>query len=82
MKAKVIQIGNSRGIRIPKPILEQCGIKDSVELEIREQSLVIRPPSTVRSGWDGQYEQMAAAGDDQPMVAEEETKWGREEWEW
>ena len=82
MKAKVIQIGNSRGIRIPKPILEQCGIKDSVELEVREQSLVIRPPNKVRSGWDGQYEQMAEAGDDRPMVAEEETKWGREEWEW
>ncbi|VGO21043.1 AbrB/MazE/SpoVT family DNA-binding domain-containing protein [Pontiella sulfatireligans] len=82
MKAKIIRIGNSQGIRIPKPIIEQCGIKDSVELEIHDRELVIRAPKENRSGWDGQYKQMAEAGDDQLFVAENQSKWDGEEWEW
>ncbi len=43
MKAKIIRIGNSQGVRIPKPALEQCRLKDRVEMEVRDESLVISP---------------------------------------
>ena len=82
MRAKIIQIGNSRGIRIPKPILEQCGIEDCVELEIHDHELVIRTKKKPREGWNGQYERMADSGDDQLLIAEEPNQWDEEGWEW
>ncbi len=42
MRAKVIKIGNSRGIRIPKSIIEQSGLNDEVELEVRNDQIIIK----------------------------------------
>jgi len=53
MKAAIIQIGNSQGLRIPKPILQQCGLEGEVELEVHDKELVIKstsPPSQTRLG--------------------------------
>jgi len=47
---EIIKIGNSKGIRIPKPLLEQIGLKDEVVLEARENQLIIRPKNQVRKG--------------------------------
>jgi len=52
MKAKIIRIGNSRGIRIPKPLLEQAGLDDEVELRIDESRIVIEAVSAPRQGWE------------------------------
>ena len=52
MRARVIKIGNSQGIRIPKPILEQTGIMEDVELEVKKNQIIIRPISNPRVGWD------------------------------
>lgn len=52
MRSRVIKIGNSQGIRIPKPILEQTGIVEDVELEVEENQIIIRPISNPRAGWD------------------------------
>ena len=41
MKTELIRIGNSRGIRIPKPIIEQCGLGDTVELRVEDDGLII-----------------------------------------
>ena len=43
MKIDIIKIGNSQGIRIPKTIMEQCGFTDSIEMEIKDDSLVLSP---------------------------------------
>jgi virulence-associated protein VagC len=51
MKVEVVRIGNSRGIRIPKPILEQCGLQGTVELRIENDRLVITPGHPPREGW-------------------------------
>jgi virulence-associated protein VagC len=50
LKARVVKVGNSRGIRIPKPVLEQVGLVDEVELTVESDGLVVRPKRTVQ-GW-------------------------------
>jgi antitoxin MazE len=57
MRTKLVQIGNSRGIRIPKALIEQAGLNGSIELDLREGELVIRPvrkprKANPRAGWD------------------------------
>ena len=51
MKISIIRIGNSHGIRIPKPFLEQTGLKGEVEVEVRDGTLVVRPAAEPRAGW-------------------------------
>ena len=48
MKASIIQIGNSQGLRIPKPILEQCGFNGEVELEVHNRELILKSADRVR----------------------------------
>jgi len=59
MKVELVRIGNSRGIRIPKPLIEQCGFGDTVELHAEHQRLFITPCRRPRQGWK---EAFAAAG--------------------
>jgi antitoxin MazE len=59
MKVELVRIGNSRGIRIPKPILEQCGFEHAVELRIENDRLVIAQAHLPREGWE---EAFRAAG--------------------
>lgn len=84
VKTRIVRIGNSQGIRIPKPILEQLGFGEEVELEIFPDQLVIRSAQTPRSGWDEQFKAMAEAGDDQLLDAEvySLSEWDEVEWEW
>jgi antitoxin MazE len=82
MKASIIKIGNSQGLRIPKPILEQCGFNQEVELEVHDKKLVIKPIShSPRQNWDKAFKLMAKAKDDE-LVEFPESKWDEEEWEW
>jgi antitoxin MazE len=83
MKTKIIQIGNSQGIRIPKPFLEQTGLGEEVELEVRADELVIRSAKRMRAGWDTSFAKMAESGDDVLLdsgVAP--NHWDEEEWTW
>jgi antitoxin MazE len=52
MKVELVRIGNSRGIRIPKPVLEQCGFRDTVELRVENDRVVIAPGRTPCEGWE------------------------------
>lgn len=84
MKATLIQIGNSRGIRLPKPVIEQCGFEGEVELEVRDQHLIIRSASRPREGWADAFARMSEQGDDEllDIAAEARPAWDEEEWEW
>lgn len=84
MRAKVVRVGNSRGIRLPASIIEQYQIEDAVELEPHEDHLVIRAVREPRAGWDEAFRRMAELGDDELLDQEvlTETKWERTEWEW
>jgi antitoxin MazE len=63
MKTNVIRIGNARGIRIPKTLLEQCHLRDEVEIEVQDDHLVIRPIVKPRSGWEDAFRRMHELGD-------------------
>jgi antitoxin MazE len=84
MKARIVRIGNSHGIRIPKPLLEQSGLRDEVELEVHARQIIIRAADQPRAGWDAAFRAMAEAGDDALLDPEMagSPEWDEEEWEW
>lgn len=82
MKARVVRIGNSRGLRIPKPIIEQIGLGDEVTMVVREGALVIAPLGRPRAGWGEAFRAMAARGDDAPIDEPRSTRWDEDEWQW
>jgi antitoxin MazE len=84
MRARVIKIGNSQGIRIPKPLLKQTGIMDDVELEVDKNQIIIRPVSNPRAAWDDAFHAMAENNDDVLLDGEEVVSqpWDEEEWRW
>jgi len=82
-RAKVIKIGNSRGVRIPHTLLEQVGLTDEVEMMVQDDQLVIRPARASRQGWEAHFIRMHQQGDDQLILDETSlTKWDEEEWTW
>jgi antitoxin MazE len=84
VKTSIIKIGNSKGIRIPKPLLDQAALGDEVELEAGEGQIVVRSSRHTRRDWDEQFAIMAKRGDDTLLDAEAPslTNWDAEEWEW
>jgi antitoxin MazE len=84
MRSRVIKIGNSQGLRIPKPILEQTGITDDVEIEVGKNQIIIRPVQNVREGWDNAFKRMGERGDDEPLIHEVDisNSWDEREWQW
>lgn len=84
MKVNVVRIGNSRGIRIPKTILDQCRVTDAMELEVQGNQLLLRPATGPRAGWDDAFRRMHEQEDDQLLDqgAGPATHWDRTEWQW
>jgi antitoxin MazE len=84
MKVRVIKIGNSQGIRIPKPLLDQTGIMDDVELEVEKTRIIIHPISNPRPNWDNAFRTMAKNGHDGLIDGDESiaSSWDVEEWKW
>jgi len=83
MRARVIKIGNSQGLRIPKPILDQTGIRDEVEIEVEKNRIIIRPVKDAREGWDAAFKMMGETGDDESIIDETIShSWDEEEWQW
>ena len=84
VKTRIVKMGNSRGIRIPKLLLDQLGLNEEVELAVQQNQLVIRPVRRPRHAWDEQLKLMAERGDDRLLDAEAVslTRWDTDEWEW
>jgi len=83
MKVAITRIGNSRGIRIPKPILEQAHIKDEVDLTVEDGRIVLRSVMSPRHGWSERFQKMNERGDDLLLEPDShQSKWEKEEWEW
>jgi antitoxin MazE len=84
LKTRIVKIGNSQGVRIPKLFLEQTQLSDNVELELQPDQIVIRSARRVRAGWDTAFQAMAAHGDDRLLDSEtvEATTWDQDEWTW
>ena len=84
MKTRIVQIGNSKGIRIPKPLLEQTGLEGEVEIRAENDTLVIRPSRKPRAGWAVAFREMSRRGDDALIDAPLSTlsNWDEDGWEW
>ena len=83
MKADIIQIGNSKGLRIPKAVLEQCNLNGRVQIDVQDKKLIISNVDTVRDGWEKAFKEMAATKDDQPILESEfASEWDNTEWHW
>lgn len=84
MKANIIRIGNSQGIRIPKILLEQSHLGTEVELDVEDGKIVIRSANRPRQGWGERFQLMAESGDDKMVDADSsgQTVWDKDEWEW
>lgn len=84
MKTRIVRIGNSRGIRIPKPLLKEAGLGDEVELTSRRGALLIRRAGRPRDGWADAFRQMAKRGDDALFTDIPPTlsDWDDKEWQW
>lgn len=84
IKTHIVKIGNSQGIRIPKPLLDQTELGEDIEIEVHGGQLVVRPVRGPRQGWDTKFAEMASRGDDKLLDSEiiSLTSWDNDEWEW
>lgn len=84
MRTNIIRIGNSKGIRLPKAILEQCQLEDVVEIEVEGNTLIIRRLHAPRANWSQAFADMAKNKDDTLLDpdARSATEWDRGEWRW
>jgi antitoxin MazE len=84
MKTRIVAIGNSQGVRIPKPLLEQTGLSGEVEISAENDALMIRPVKKPRTGWASAFQQMGQRGDDVLLddIAPSLADWDHTQWEW
>jgi antitoxin MazE len=86
VKVKIVKIGNSKGIRIPKVLLRQTGIDEEVNLEVDDNQIILRPiKKSARSGWNTLLRKMAQLNDDQLLDKNHlanQTAFDQDEWEW
>jgi antitoxin MazE len=83
MKVDLVRIGNSRGIRIPRAVIEQCGFGDTVELRVERDHLVISPERHVREGWRNAFASAGAPVADELLLdSVEPSTFDQDEWEW
>ena len=84
MITNIVRIGNSRGIRLPKSILDQCHLEGRVEIEVKDNTLIIKPAKSPRYGWENAFSGMAHHDDDKLLDADAELsrEWDESEWRW
>ena len=82
MKTKIVRIGNSRGVRIPKPLLEEAGLEDDVELRVIDSGILIENVGTPRSGWAEAATQLSERGEDKLLDEPVPTEFDDSEWTW
>lgn len=83
MKTRLVQIGNSRGVRLPAGVIKACGFDNELEMRIEDGAVVLEPVRSVREGWDQAFEAMAEACDDTTVMGEDlANEFDREDWTW
>ncbi len=82
MRARIIRIGNSRGVRLPKLLLNQAQLDGEVELQAEPGRLIIRSVKRPRAGWGEAARRMREREEDRLLDAPTPTRFDQEEWEW
>jgi len=82
MKTRLVRIGNSRGVRIPKPLLEQAGLEDEVHLRVIEGGIVIEAEKAPRAGWAEAAARAREKQDDLLLDRAIASRFDETEWMW
>jgi antitoxin MazE len=82
MKARLIRIGNSRGLRLPKPLIEQAGLENEVELCVHDGVIEISSSKSPRTGWAAAAERLRQCDQDRLLDPGTPTRFDEEEWQW
>jgi antitoxin MazE len=84
MKTRIVRIGNSQGVRIPRLLLERSNLAEEVELQAHDNQIIIRSAREPRQGWEEEFRLMAAEKDDELLDRSSlpQTQWDVDEWQW
>lgn len=80
MDISVIPIGNSKGIRLTKTLIEKYNITDTVELILEKGYIIIKPKRSPRKGWEKAFKKMHASGEDKLLINDVFQDENFEEW--
>ncbi|MBC7413277.1 MAG: AbrB/MazE/SpoVT family DNA-binding domain-containing protein [Bacteroidia bacterium] len=80
MELSIISIGNSKGIRLTKTLMEKYNIKDTVELILEKGYMILKPKVEPRKGWEKSFKKMHEAGDDKLLMNDVFEDENFEEW--
>jgi antitoxin MazE len=81
-KTRIVRIGNSRGIRVPKLLLDEAGLPEEVELRAEPGRLIVRAATRPRAGWESKARSMHRHGDDALVDGTTPTHFDEAEWRW
>ena len=82
MKTRLVKIGNSRGVRIPKPLIEEAGLENEVEMRVVEAGILIEGSPDARVGWDEAARRVRERGVDRLIDEVVPTEFDQTEWTW
>ena len=83
MKIKLINIGNSKGLRLPKTIIQQYKIGEDLQIELQEDGILLKPLTKPRAGWSEQFEKAVKPIEKQEKNwMEARNRFDKEEWTW
>jgi antitoxin MazE len=82
MKSRIVRIGNSRGVRLPKPLLAEARLSEDVEIVVRDGAIVISSAARPRAGWSKAAKRARAHDDDTLLDAPTSTRFDDQEWKW
>lgn len=84
MRTRIVKIGNSQGVRIPKLLLERSNLAEEVELEAEDDRIIIRSMRQPRHDWERAFRAMAERSDDSLLdnLSPAQTQWDEDEWRW
>ncbi len=82
MRTRLVRIGNSMGVRLPKPIIAQAGFSDDVELHVAKGKITISNPKQPRQGWAEAAAEASSRGNDDLLDEPTSNQFDEEEWTW
>lgn len=82
MRTRLIRIGNSLGVRLPKSLIDEAGLSDEVELHVQDGAIILQPASKIRSGWADATEEIRETGEDLLLDFPTSTQVDEKKWEW
>ncbi len=82
LRTRLVRIGNSRGVRLPKPLIEEAGLTEEVELRARDGAIIVARAARPRAGWEVAAQRMRERDEDRLLEPPTPTRFDEEEWKW